>query len=303
MRFGALILPEFAWTEAARVWRRAEELGFDHAWTYDHIAWRSLRDSTWFGALPTLTAAATVTDRMRLGTLVASPNFRHPVPFARDLVTLDDVSGGRLTVGLGAGGFGHDATIVGQKAWSRRERMDRYVEFVELLDRLLADPSRRRPTDGPVRTSYAGKYYSATEAPMQPGCVQRPRAPFALAAVGPRGMGLVADRGDIWVSNGDRTSDKMLAAPEGAEVVRQQRQLLDEACAARHRDPETIDRLLLVGLRLDSGLGSVEQLRETVGQYDEVGITDFVVHWPRSQQPFAGDQAKFEEVISQVTGV
>jgi len=83
MRIGVLILPELPWSTAQSLWRRAEELGFDHAWTYDHLAWRSLRDAPWFGAMPTLAAAAVVTTRMRLGTLVASSNFRHPVSFAK----------------------------------------------------------------------------------------------------------------------------------------------------------------------------------------------------------------------------
>ena len=59
-------------------WRRAEEYGFHTAWTYDHIGWRSLVDGPWFDAVPTLAAAAQVTSTIRLGTYVASPNFRHP---------------------------------------------------------------------------------------------------------------------------------------------------------------------------------------------------------------------------------
>src|SRR5438105_6923295 len=118
MRLGVVILPVLPWSTAQSVWRRAEELGFDHAWTYDHVAWRTLRDRTWFAAVPTLTAAALATSRIRLGTLVASPNFRHPVPFARELISLDDISGGRLTVGVGAGGLGDDATVLGGSAWS-----------------------------------------------------------------------------------------------------------------------------------------------------------------------------------------
>lgn len=91
----------------------AEEYGFHHAWTYDHLGWRSLVDKPWFDAVPTLTAAATVTSKIRLGTLVASPNFRHPAHFARELTALDDVSDGRFSVGLGAGGVGFDATVLG----------------------------------------------------------------------------------------------------------------------------------------------------------------------------------------------
>src|SRR5207237_8214014 len=105
--------------------------GFEHAWTYDHIAWSTLRDSTWFGAVPTLAAAAAITDRIRLGTLVASPNFRHPVPFARELIALDDLSGGRFTVGIGAGGVGWGATVLGQTAWTPRGRAGHFAEFVE----------------------------------------------------------------------------------------------------------------------------------------------------------------------------
>src|SRR5687767_1958566 len=139
MRIGVLILPEFPWSTARNLWRHAEELGFDHAWTYDHLAWRSLRDSPWFAAIPTLTAAATATERIRLGTLVASPNFRHPVPFAKELITLDDISGGRLTLGIGSGGLGWDATMLGTSPWSPGERADRFAEFVALTDRLLRD--------------------------------------------------------------------------------------------------------------------------------------------------------------------
>jgi alkanesulfonate monooxygenase SsuD/methylene tetrahydromethanopterin reductase-like flavin-dependent oxidoreductase (luciferase family) len=182
MRYGVVILPEARWRDARSTWQAAEELGFDHAWTYDHLAWRTLRDQPWFAAVPTLTAAATVTTRIRLGPLVASPNFRHPVTFAKELVALDDVSGGRVTAGFGAGGTGWDATILGEPAWSPGERAGRFAEFVELTDRLLRVPE----------VSFAGRYYSADGARTHPGCLQQPRLPFAIAATGPRGMRLAA---------------------------------------------------------------------------------------------------------------
>jgi alkanesulfonate monooxygenase SsuD/methylene tetrahydromethanopterin reductase-like flavin-dependent oxidoreductase (luciferase family) len=126
MRLGVLILPEDRWSGAAQKWARAEHLGFDHAWTYDHMAWGELRDKPWFGSVPVLAAASVVTSRIRLGTLVASPNFRHPAPFAREVLTLDDLSEGRLSLGVGAGGQGWDATILGNPAWPMGERMDRF---------------------------------------------------------------------------------------------------------------------------------------------------------------------------------
>jgi alkanesulfonate monooxygenase SsuD/methylene tetrahydromethanopterin reductase-like flavin-dependent oxidoreductase (luciferase family) len=291
VRVGVVILPEYPWPVARKIWRRAEELGFDHAWTYDHLAWRSLRDSTWFGAVPTLTAAATATQRIRLGPLVASPNFRHPVSFARELIALDDISGGRLTLGIGSGGEGWDATVLGHPAWSRRERSDRFAEFVDLTDRLLRNPE----------TSFAGEFYSADGARTYPGCTQLPRIPFAVAATGPGAMRAAAAYADTWVTTGDRGFEHTLTGSEGAAVVRAQMDLLDEACARVGRDPGSLKRLVLAGICFDSGLESTAAFEETIGQYEAVGVTDFVVHWPRPEPPFAGDIAMFERIASRLT--
>src|SRR3954451_1683812 len=133
---GIVVLPQDRWEVGRQKWLLAEEWGFDHAWTYDHLAWRTLVDQPWFATVPLLAAAAAVTDRIQLGTFVASPNFRHPVPFGKDVLGLDDVSGGRFLLGLGAGGEGFDAGVLGP-APTRGERTRRFVEFVDVLDRLL----------------------------------------------------------------------------------------------------------------------------------------------------------------------
>jgi alkanesulfonate monooxygenase SsuD/methylene tetrahydromethanopterin reductase-like flavin-dependent oxidoreductase (luciferase family) len=289
VRFGVVILPDARWAEAAGRWRRADELAFDTAWTYDHLAWRSLRDEPWFGMVPTLAAAASVTRRVRLGPLVASPNFRHPVPFAKELVALDDLSGGRLVVGLGAGGTGWDATVLGAPEWSTQERADRFEEFVGLLDELLRSPSG---------VSSSGRFYSADGARNQPGCVQQPRAPFAVAATGRRGLRLAASLGQSWVTTGDRSTPGPVPAPEGAAMVAAQIERLEEACAAVGRDPTSIDRVVLTGAQLDAGLSSVEAFQDVAGRYAEVGITDLVVHWPRDHEPYVADLATFERIFS-----
>ncbi len=292
MRLGVLVLPEFSWPRARALWRRVEELGFDHGWTYDHLAWRSLRDATWFGAIPFLAAAAVSTERVRLGTLVASPNFRHPVPFARELLTLDDLSGGRLTLGIGAGGEGWDAVMLGQDPWSPDERAGRFAEFLELLDRLLRERE----------VSYDGRYYSAVDARTYPGCVQQPRLPFAVAATGRRGMRLAASYGDTWVTTGDLSDEGLLLGAEvGVQVVREQLERLDDACVAVGRSPASIARLVLTGPRLAPGLSSLEEFRDTVGRYSEAGVTDFVVHWPREDEPYAADLKTFERIFSEVS--
>src|SRR6478735_3949130 len=174
MRLSTIILPIYPWKDGRAVWRRAEQLGFHAAYTYDHLSWRTFRDGPWFGTMPTLTAAATATETIRLGTMVTNPNFRHPLTLAKDLMTLDDLSGGRITLGIGAGGSGFDATALGHDAWTPRERADRFAEFVPLLDRLLSE-------GGTGGVSYRGDFYSAHEVRNIPGCVQRPRLPFAVA--------------------------------------------------------------------------------------------------------------------------
>lgn len=289
MRFGVVILPEHPWSEAKSLWRRAEDLGFDHAWTYDHLTWRSFRDRAWFGAVPTLTAAAGVTERIRLGTLVASPNFRHPVPFAKELVTLDDISGGRLTLGVGAGtSSGWDATMLGQEPWSPAERAGRFEEFADLLDRLLREPE----------TTDEGEYYAAHEARTHPGCVQRPRIPFAVAATGPRGMRLAARLAGTWVTTGARHKSAPVATEDGAKDVAAQIERLDQACETEDRDPATLHRLVLTGPVLDPGLGSSHQWEDTVAAYEAVGVTDLVVHWPRPEPPYEGDPEIFFRIFS-----
>ncbi|MET7437765.1 LLM class flavin-dependent oxidoreductase [Streptomyces sp. NPDC005568] len=113
VRLGALVLPEHPGPDGSEVWRRAEDLGFDHAWTLDHLSWRVSANQPWFDALTTLTAAAALTRRIELGTLVLSPNFRHPVLTARQAMTLDHVSGGRFVLGAGAGAVGPDSAALG----------------------------------------------------------------------------------------------------------------------------------------------------------------------------------------------
>jgi hypothetical protein len=75
---------------------------------------------------------------------------------------------------------------------------------------------------------------------------------------------------------------------------------LDEACQAIGRGPSSLRRLVLTGLTLGPGLSSPEELRDTVGHYEAVGVTDFVVHWPRPCEPYAGDLALFERIFEPI---
>jgi alkanesulfonate monooxygenase SsuD/methylene tetrahydromethanopterin reductase-like flavin-dependent oxidoreductase (luciferase family) len=279
MRFGITILPEYRWPEAEPKWRRAEELGFDHAWTYDHLTWSGLQDSPWYGTTPTLTAAALVTSTIKLGTFVTSPNFRHPLTLTREVLALDDISAGRFLCGIGSGG-GIDSTILGGPDLTPRQKVDRLEEFVELLDKLLT-------TD---KVDFKGEYYETRNGRTLPGCVQQPRVPFIMAANGPRSLRLATRYGAGWVTTGLKSDD----FDSWFGSVRDLSHRLDDVLEGR-----PFDRYLA----LDSArysLSSVGAFEDVVGRAAELGFTDVITHWPRAEGVYAGTEDVLEQVAAEV---
>lgn len=286
MRVGIVILPEYRWWAAEPKWQAVERYGFDHAWTYDHLGWRSLVDGPWFGAVPTLTAAAMATERIGLGTFVASPNFRHPVPFAREVTALDDISDGRLLLGIGSGGSGFDTTVLGAQPLPRKAVVDRFGEFLELLDATLVHD----------RTTWHGEHYAAVDARSAPGSVRRPRVPFLVAANGPRSMRLAARFGQGWVTTGTQRDEADAWWGDVAALAAR----FDDTLAAGGRDPRTIDRYLSLDSSPTYSLSSVECFTDMVGRAGELGFTDTVAHWPRADGVYQGNEAVLEDVAIDV---
>lgn len=282
MRYGICLLPEQPWSEAAPRWRAAEEMGFDHAWTYDHVVWGGLPDSPWYAASPTLTAAATVTSCIRLGTFVASPNFRHPVPFHREVQALDDVSGGRFLLGVGTGGD-TDATILGLTDLTVRERVDRFQEFVDLLVRLRTED----------HVDADGRWFSARGARTLPPLRD---VPLLVAANGPRSVRYAARVGDGWITYGGRADSEQ----EWWGLLDRSRQVLDDALAEAGRDPGSFPRYLNLDSAPEFSLTSRHRFEDMTGRAAALGFTDVVTHWPRAEAPYAGSEAVLEEVAREV---
>jgi alkanesulfonate monooxygenase SsuD/methylene tetrahydromethanopterin reductase-like flavin-dependent oxidoreductase (luciferase family) len=287
MRVGVTLLPERPWVEDRERWIRAERFGFDHAWTFDHLAWRSLADSAWYATMPTLTAAALATTRLRIGTWVTTPNFRHPVPLAKELMTLDSISEGRIVVGIGAGAPGWDASMLGQQPLTAAQLMHRFDEFVTLLDLLLTQR----------RTSWEGEWYKAVDARNVPGPVQQPRPPFVVAANRPKAIALAVAKGEGWATAGtaSRDSDEAAWWDGAGEASR----ICGDALAGTGRRADSIERYLNLEA-LSSSLTSVEQFRDQVGRAAELGFTDVVIAWPRSDGPFAGDEKVLEAIADEL---
>jgi alkanesulfonate monooxygenase SsuD/methylene tetrahydromethanopterin reductase-like flavin-dependent oxidoreductase (luciferase family) len=286
-----VILPQEQWPAAARRWRRAEEYGFDHAWTYDHLSWRSLADQPWHATIPTLTAAAMVTDRIGLGLFVASPNFRHPVPFAKELATLDDIAGGRVLVGVGSGGTGFDAFALGQQELTPRERHERFVEFVDALDVLLRF---EQPGSGGI--SFTGEWYVGHNARMVGTPSRRPRMPLLIAGNGPRAIRYAARHGEGWVTTGGSEEDR---EHWWSGVAALSRRFTDEYEASGRKDD--IARIVSIDIEAEYSLTSAAAYEDAVGRAGELGFTDVVAHWPRDEGIYAGKESVLDEIAGMLS--
>jgi alkanesulfonate monooxygenase SsuD/methylene tetrahydromethanopterin reductase-like flavin-dependent oxidoreductase (luciferase family) len=218
------------------------------------------------------------TETIQLGTMVSNPNLRHPLLLAKDAMTIDHLSNGRMNLGLGAGGKGFDTTVLGQPPATPAQRMDRLVELTELVDGLLR---------GTV-TDHDGPWYTVEGARLVPGCIQQPRLPLLVAGNGRRGIDLAARVADGWISYvgaGNRPDPDVAA---GAAAGRMEQ--LDRRCDELGRDPSTLRRFHLVpdGIVGEDGpgpLASVDAFVDHVDRCRRLGFTDVVFHHPRPDDP------------------
>jgi probable F420-dependent oxidoreductase len=211
--------PALGWTEQRALAGRIEDAGFDSLWVYDHMLYRRA-DTPTDGdpeAWTLLGAHAATTSRMELGTLVTAIPFRNPALLAKMAVTVDEISGGRLIVGLGAG-------------WHRPEfdafdfpfgaRVDRFEEALQIVRPLLREG----------RATFEGRYYTARDAELVPHGPRPQGPPIMIAAFGPRMLRLTARYADIWNTAWYGAVDGFVAA----------RAEMREACEAEGRDQATL---------------------------------------------------------------
>jgi alkanesulfonate monooxygenase SsuD/methylene tetrahydromethanopterin reductase-like flavin-dependent oxidoreductase (luciferase family) len=212
------------------------------------------------------------------------------VYLAKDVTAVDDIADGRLILGLGSGAEGFDSTMTRRRPWSRRERTERFAEYVRLTDLLLRQPV----------TSFDGEYYVANEVHSYPRCRQEPRVPFAIAASGARGMRLVAEHGSHWVTTGEPNQFASAPYEQALPVLRRQVEALEKACVEVGRDPATVARLLVCGPTVGGVLESPTAFFDAAGRFAEAGITDVVVQWPRPDEPFPGKVEVLEKIADEL---
>ncbi len=245
-------------------WKLFDELGFDSVWLCDHFIQPSRPNGPYFEGWTLLAALATGTSRIRIGVLVSSNTFRHPALLAKEAVTVDHVSAGRLELGIGAGWYVPEHRAFGIDFPETPELVGRFAEAVEIIDRLMRQEI----------TTYAGRYYHLNDAPFRPGPVQRPRPPFTLGAHRRRMLEIVAKFADTWNSFGT------------VAEMKERGEILDECCQAIGRDPSSLRRSLYgwASMMPSDPWASPSAFLDMVGRYREVGVSEFIIDAPPPEQ-------------------
>ena len=273
LRFEVLITPNATWKTVLDRFRCIEALGFDLGGLADHFVDWTNPPNPWFDLWSTLGAVAQATTTLRLRPCVAQIPLRDPATFARQALSLDHISGGRIELGLGIGlTIDPSYAMMGLPNWSNRERVARLKEYLEIVDLMLTQEV----------TSYAGSYYTIEEAVMNPRPVQSPRPPMMLAAMGPVMLRRAARYADIWNSLSFLEEfDAQLAE------TRERAARIDEHCAAIGRDPATLVRSYTMfdaaGRRRGGAMACYESedaFTDMVGRVLEIGITEIGLYWP-----------------------
>ena len=266
LRVGVVVVQNLPWARWHERVLEVERLGYDGVYVWDHLVHRTQRrDDPLFDGMTALAAAAAFTSRTRIGTMVAAPIFRHPVVLANQAMTIDQISGGRLELGIGAGGAVLDHEVLGIPTWDKSEQVDRFRETVAIVDAVLRGGDR-----------YAGAYYSTDGMSVAPGPVQQPRPQLTIAAHGSRTLRIAAQYADVWNSITTRGVPRAEALREAAE----RSALLDRFAEEAGRNPADIRRSVLIGSDDWPVLQSVETFRDAVLRYREFGITDVILLHP-----------------------
>lgn len=290
LRFGINILQNLPYEQLVKRWQKVEELGFDSLWLADHFGAGINPEGTWFDGWTLLAAMATTTKRVRIGTAVTSPTQHNPAMVAKWAMTVDHISGGRLELGMGAGGMGSawEEEMIGvSSSWTGGQRVERFREFIEIIDTMLQN----------LKSSYEGKYYKTKDTLMIPSPVQKPRPPLTIAAHGKKSLKIAAQYADTWNTYGKG----WVSEKECFEAARQQMEQLDEYCAEIGRNPTEIRRSFYpFGPHHSSA--SLQAFIDFVEAYREIGFTEFIMTWlPENFLPnIDSDLVMNQELLEQI---
>jgi probable F420-dependent oxidoreductase len=228
---------EVRWPEVRAIARTAEMAGFDSIWVGDHLLYRYADGSTrgpW-EAWTTLAALAEATERVALGPLVAAMGFHAPLMLAKQAATVDDISGGRLVLGLGAGWNETEFAALGAPF---DHRIARFEEAFTIVRTLLAEG----------RIDFQGTYHTARDAELLPRPARPGGPPILVGSSGPRMLAATLPYAAAWNAWYADTRN----SPAGVPALRD---AVDGAARAAGRDPAAVERTVAVLVRMPGGAG------------------------------------------------
>lgn len=290
------------WPRFQRIARLAEDMGFAGLHRSDHVVNPEKPDKASLDLWISLTWLADNTERITFGPLVSPVSFRHPVHTARVAAAVDDLSGGRLILGLGAGWQAREHYNYGWDLLTIPERFHRFRDGLEVITRLLQSDEH---------VDYAGRYYYLDDAILlpRPGCAGGP--PILIGGNGPKyTLPLVAEYADIW--NGVFI---------GVEGFADRNKRLDNLLREAGRAPEDVQRTAMVGtvfgaddaalkarlqgrdadrLRADGMLvGTPNAIADGINRYAEAGAERVMLQWLELDD-VDGLEALAKDVLPQV---
>jgi alkanesulfonate monooxygenase SsuD/methylene tetrahydromethanopterin reductase-like flavin-dependent oxidoreductase (luciferase family) len=225
------------WTELRAMAELAERIGLDSIWVGDHLLYRDdgrPARGPW-EAWSTLAALAAVTERVEIGPLVASTSFHNPAMLAKKAATIDEISGGRLIVGLGAGWNRADYDAFG---FPYDHRVSRFEEAFTIIRELL--------TTG--RSDFHGTYYALDRGELLPRGPRADGPPLLVGSTGERMLAITLPHVAAWNAWGPSFGNSL----EGYLPLRDQ---VDEACRRAGRDPADVERTLALVVAFSGALG------------------------------------------------
>jgi probable F420-dependent oxidoreductase len=220
------------WSDISLMARRAEEIGFDSVWVEDHLLFQNEGQATQgvWECWSLLAALAAVTERVEIGPLVSCTSFRNPALTAKMADTVDEISNGRLILGLGAGWNEPEYRAFG---FPFDHRVSRFEEALKIIHGLLKDG----------QIDFEGRYYSARECELRPRGPRPEGPPILLGTIGERMLGLTAQYADLWNAYFTHTRNQ----PEQVAPLNEK---VDAACRAAGRDPATLGRTAAVYVQM-----------------------------------------------------
>jgi alkanesulfonate monooxygenase SsuD/methylene tetrahydromethanopterin reductase-like flavin-dependent oxidoreductase (luciferase family) len=222
------------WSDIAAMARVSEAAGFDSLWVFDHLIYRpegQPPQGPW-ECWSNLAALAAITSRVEIGPVVCCTSFRNPALLAKIADTVDEISGGRLVLGLGAGWNLPDYTEFG---FPFDHRVSRFAEALEIIHGLLRSS----------RIDFEGRFYAARDCELRPRGPRPSGPPILIGSSAPRMLGLLAKYGDIWNAWALQTVDEVI----------EHRDKVDAAMIAADRDPASVERTVALLVDLPNAAG------------------------------------------------